>query len=134
MYDEGVCVPQNRSGAAKLYWSAAEQDVPFAQARLAFLYLTGDGVGQSDEQAFQWYSKAANSGDPASQFMTGQLYRDGRGTTKDDIAALMWFNLALASGSKIDGTAPLKARMSADDIAVAEVRAQYWLRNHPRQR
>src|SRR6516162_6576532 len=48
--------------AFRLWRPLAEQGDACAQAKLGWMYETGDGVAQNREQAASWYHKAANQG------------------------------------------------------------------------
>ena len=77
---------------------AAEQGDPDAQAFLAFMYTTGQGVPQDDQEAVKWYRLAAEQGDPDAQFNLGVMYTTGQGVPQDDQEAVKWYRLAAEQG------------------------------------
>ena len=52
MYFNGDGVPQNDAEAMKWYSKAAEQGLAAAQDKLGLMYTKGEGVGQSDIEAY----------------------------------------------------------------------------------
>ena len=69
-----------------------------AQNMLGACYEYGNGVEQSDEEAFRWYSKAAVQGHPAAQCTIGFFYDDGIGVTRSPKDAASWFTKAAEQG------------------------------------
>ena len=70
-----------------------------AQARIAWMYLKGEGVEKNDQLAFQWMKKSAEKGDSVSQDNLGVFYRDGIGTDVDPVAAASWFKKSAIQGN-----------------------------------
>lgn len=59
------------------------------------LYLAGEGVPQSDEEALKWYRKGVAMGDTLSAWRIGQFYEEGRGgLTQSYEEALKWYYCA----------------------------------------
>lgn len=77
----------------------AEQGDSNAQARIAWMYHTGEGVEKNDELALQWMKKAAEKGDSVAQNNLGVYYRDGVGTAPDPVAAAEWFRKSALQGN-----------------------------------
>jgi uncharacterized protein len=48
-----------------------------AENNIGSMYGKGEGVPQSDEQAFQWYLKAAQANDPTAQYNVAMAYQHG---------------------------------------------------------
>ncbi|KAF9155608.1 hypothetical protein DFQ26_009676 [Actinomortierella ambigua] len=69
-----------------------------AQVVLASKYESGDGVDQSDVEAFQWYLRAAAQESMEAQYKIGFLFSHGRGAEKNTQAALSWTQLAAGRG------------------------------------
>jgi TPR repeat protein len=53
--------------AARLYRQAAEQGFTPAQMALAGMYLRGEGVARSRDEADRWIQRAADAGDPQAK-------------------------------------------------------------------
>ena len=79
-------LPHAQSGDAK------------SQASLGFLYYSGKGVRQDDQQSLHWFSRAAEAGQPTAQFFLGLHYYYGRGVARDLARAHSWCDIALANG------------------------------------
>lgn len=77
----------------------AEQGDINAQARIAWMYHTGEGVEKNDELALQWMKKAAEKGDSVAQNNLGVYYRDGVGTAADPAEAAKWFTKSAIQGN-----------------------------------
>ncbi len=88
----------NFQQAAKWYRTAADQNHGAAQNNLAWLYLIGKGVEQSDALAIKWYTDAANQGVIDAQYNLGLLYEQGRGAPLDLQEALFWHSKAADQG------------------------------------
>ena len=73
---------------------AAEQGDEVAEASLGGMYLAGEGVPKSDDDAARWLQKAADQGMAPAQFALGGL-DDLHGKTAE---ALKWYRLAAAQG------------------------------------
>ena len=69
-----------------------------AQHYLAFMYLRGKGVPQSDVEAAVWFQKAARQGHPKSQYNLAVMYHIGLGVHQDDLVAANWFRKAANQG------------------------------------
>jgi TPR repeat protein len=85
---------QDFTKAAALYQQAAGQNYALAQYRLGMLYINGQGVEQSDEQAADAFAKAADQGLGIAQYSLGVLYQKGRGVTKSKPRAAQLFRVA----------------------------------------
>ena len=69
-----------------------------AQHYLAFMYLRGKGVPQSDVEAAVWFQKAARQGHAKSQYNLAVMYHIGLGVHQDDLVAAKWFREAAKQG------------------------------------
>jgi hypothetical protein len=81
----------------------AESGRVSAQTQVAFRYMTGRGVAQSEKQAARWYTAAARQGDPAAMSALKEL---GRPVPRS-LASFLPGTIAggtsgLGSGSKLD--------------------------------
>jgi TPR repeat protein len=90
---------QNYEESARWFRQAEEENNPFASYSLGGQYLRGQGVEQSDEEAFNnFYKAAAHAKQPNAyaQYQLGRMYRDGVGTEADAEASRAWFARAYA--------------------------------------
>lgn len=90
---------QNYEESARWFRQAEEENNPFASYSLGGQYLRGQGVEQSDEEAFShFYKAAAHAKQPNAyaQYQLGRMYRDGAGTEADAEASRAWFARAYA--------------------------------------
>ena len=131
-FDRGYESFASRDYAAAVDWwlKAAEKNHARAQNGLGVLYRDGD-LGEPDKKrAAYWFQQSANNGYAFAMYSLALLYRDGEGVERDDIEAHKWFNLA--SALNFDPRAEFQRdliarRMSPEDIAEAQKRAQDWL-------
>lgn len=70
-----------------------------AQAKLAMIYLKGDGVAADQGAALRWGRAAALSGQPVAQYLLGALYREGGPVPADAAAAFRWFAASAEHGN-----------------------------------
>lgn len=66
-----------------------------AMEQLGKMYIEGDGVPQSNEEAAEWFYQAASLGSMLGQLMMGKLHLDGTGVSKN--VDLAWENLEKAT-------------------------------------
>ncbi len=80
------------------------------------------------EEAVNWLLKAAKRGQDQAQYVIGGLYMTGLGLEKDPVLAHMWFSLAVKQGneSAAEWLEKIAKKMTVDEIAEAERRAQEW--------
>jgi TPR repeat protein len=123
-------VARDYQSAMQWWTKAAEQGHVRAQNGLGVLYRDGD-LGEPDAgRAAQWFRRAAENGYAFAMYSLALLYRDGEGVERDDIEAHKWFNLA--SALNFDPRSMfqrdlLARRMSSEEVAEAERRAQEWI-------
>jgi len=132
LYANGFGVPLDDDLALKWYLLAADQGHGPAMCNIAVMHANGWGVPQSDEEAFNWYSLAAEQGVTPAQAALATMYSNGFGVSQDDIQAYKWYTIASELG---DLNAPTKrdyitSRMSAEQIAEAELLANAWTQEH----
>jgi TPR repeat protein len=108
--------------AAALYRRDAELGVIAAQVNLAFMYLDGQGVPQSDQQAALWFKRAAEQGNAEAQHNLGLLYQAGKGVAQNRLEADKWFHIA---GAIADAEA-IEKQMAPEEIADAKKQAKDW--------
>lgn len=81
----------------KLRKTAEKGDVE-AQFELGRMYLNGDGVPESMDQASTWFGKAAENGHVRAQYIFGLLYWGGEGVAQSYSKAIEWFQKAADQG------------------------------------
>jgi uncharacterized protein len=95
VYDRGP--ESDKDKAATWYRKAAGKDLPLAQYRLGMLYLTGEGVWQSDSSAEKWLGKAAKKGVAPAQYQLGLLH-EKEGDAEELSLAYCWLHAAQQRG------------------------------------
>ncbi|MCL2851945.1 MAG: stalk domain-containing protein [Defluviitaleaceae bacterium] len=87
--------------ARAAYWAerAAEQGDAASQTALGIMYLGGQGVSQSNEQAEYWARRAADQNFAEGQTLIGFMYMSGLGVTLDYEQAIYWFEQAIEQGN-----------------------------------
>jgi TPR repeat protein len=71
---------------------------PGAEARLAYMYLTGSGVTEDDNKAFTLAQEAGNGGSAIGDYFLGHMYYTGSGTPVNFTKAAYWQQQGAASG------------------------------------
>lgn len=89
----------NEVEAVKYYTASAEAGCPAGMRNLAFMYLDGKGVEQSDATAAHYFSKAAKLGDDDAMMNYGYLLQTGRGVTEDKAKAASYYKKAASLGN-----------------------------------
>ena len=114
----------DREEAAPWLLRAAEQGKPRAQFLVGRMYMTGEGLPQSMDNAFDWLDKAAEAGIAEAQYDLGLLYAQV-GNRPD---AYFWFRLLAARGypGAAENAAQLAPNMDRAEIDEAERRARQW--------
>ena len=70
---------------------------PDAPVRLANMYVKGDGVPRSCEQALVLLQAAANKGDARARSRLATMYNDGTCVQRNRVKAYHWLMSALAA-------------------------------------
>lgn len=94
----GRGVTQNNEKAFYYFSQAANEDDPFAQNELAYLYAAGKGTRRDYAKALSYYKKAADHGLASAQYNLGLMYDYGLGTLPDRSLARQWFQKSAALG------------------------------------
>jgi len=81
----------------------AEEGDADAQYNLGFVYETGLGVPQDDEEAVIWFLRAADQGHAEAQASLGFLYSTGDSVPQNYVEAVRWYRLAADRGFKGEG-------------------------------
>ena len=90
---------QNYEESAKWFQQAVDENNPFAAYSLAGQYLRGQGVEQSDAEAYSlFYIAATHEKQPNAyaQYQLGKMYRDGIGTEVNLEESSLWYAKAYA--------------------------------------
>ena len=95
----GRGVPQSDTKAFAYFSQAANnEDNPFAQNELAYMYAAGKGTTRDQGKAFYYYQKAANHGLASAQYNLGLMYQYGLGTPRNGALAKEWIQKSAAHG------------------------------------
>ena len=94
----GRGVEQSNEKAFYYFNKAANQNDPFAQNEIAYMYAAGKGTQKNDAKAFSWYKKAAEHGLASAQYNLGIMYLRGLGTNANKTLAMDWFKKSAAHG------------------------------------
>ncbi|MBN4079364.1 SEL1-like repeat protein [Beggiatoa alba] len=119
--------------AFKAWQPLAEDGYAKAQAALAWMYHTGNGIPKNTKTAFLWYTKAAKQGHAIAQNNLAVLYEKGLGTHVNTTAAAAWYRDSADSGYSFAqyniGRMYAEGRGLKQDIE----EAKYWWRIASRQ-
>jgi TPR repeat protein len=119
--------------ALKHWLVEAEAGDADIQARIALMYLLGEGSEKNLQQAARWFGESAEQNFGKAQYQLGRLYASGIGVEQDDVKAFVMMSAAIENGSP-RATTDLEivvARLSADQKAVAEKKLAEWWQAHP---
>ena len=136
LYYDGKGVAQDTLLALAWFAKAGEAGDLKSQSDLAFMYETGTSVAVDYAKAAHWAQKAAERGDPSSQFRLSVLKYLGQGVEKDRIEAAKWWHIAMQADDaswvpQVRLTAEsAEAKMTLEQIAEAQRRADDWLKAH----
>jgi len=123
----------DRVEAVKYFRKAAEAGFAGAQNNLGWSYYKGEGIAKNYGEAIYWLTRALEQGEPFAYGSMGDMRFHEAGFERNDIETYKWLKLAvdnLPLGSARDADMKLfeavKARMSPEDVSVAEARAKTW--------
>lgn len=120
--------------AYKAWLPLAETGYAKAQASIAWMYHTGNGVKKDMQTAAEWYRKAADQGHEIAQNNLGVFYEDGLAGPANAKKAAIWYQMAADQGYAYAqynlGMLYAEGRGVAKDIE----QAKYWLRIASRQK
>ena len=104
------------------YTKAADAGYPNSQYNLGMMYLIGQGVDASTDQAVQLLQKAADGNFAAAQLQLGSMYESGQGVTQNLVEAYRWLSQAAANGNAQAAQArdSLAQRLTPDQISQAQ--------------
>jgi hypothetical protein len=104
----------------------------YAQYYLGMMYLNGQGVKQSYEDAGTWFRKAAEHSIPQAQYKLGMLYFNGQGVPRDYEYAYAWYRTGAVHGHKLSQEAVAEAvgRLSPDELKEADKLSEKFIRDY----
>ncbi len=119
--------------AFKAWAPLAEKGYAKAEAALAWMYHTGNGVKRNSTTAVAWYKKAAEQGHAIAQNNLAVLYENGLGVPINQKAAAYWYQESANSGYSF--AQYNLGRIYSEGIGVKQSikEAKYWLRIASRQ-
>jgi len=119
--------------AFKAWKPLADEGYAKAQAALAWMYHTGNGVKRNTTTAVSWYRKAADQGHAIAQNNLAVMYESGLGTNINQKAAAFWYRESANSGYSF--AQYNIGRMYAEGLGVRQdlEEAKYWWRIASRQ-
>lgn len=119
--------------AFKAWLPLAEEGYAKAQAALAWMYHTGNGVKRNLKTAASWYKKAAEQGDEIAQNNLAVMYENGLGIPVNQKTAAYWYKESANSGYSY--AQYNMGRIYSEGIGVKQnmKEAKYWLRIASRQ-
>ena len=129
-YIDATIIERDFRRALKYLNIAASADEPRALTELAAIYDFGTGVRSDRKKAGQYYLRAAKLGMPAAMFNVASMLETGETMPQDKIEAYKYYLLSRDLGFAPFATAALASlarRMSTDDVAEAELRADNFL-------
>jgi TPR repeat protein len=100
-YDQGLGTPINMPEAIRLYREAAAAGHPLADARLAYICYSGNGVTPDRTAAeefakgtFPGVLKAAEKNDPVAELLAAVMYLDGLDVARNSAEGMRWLRAA----------------------------------------
>ena len=103
-----------------------------AQYYVAMMYLRGQGVGQSYDDAAQWFRKAAEQRIKQAQFRLAELYMSGRGVPRDYEYAYAWYRTGAEHQHRksIDALPAARENLTENELEEAEKLARKFIRQY----
>jgi len=134
MYLDGKGVQQDYLQAAKWLEKASDENLPYADYKLAGMYFEGKGVTRDETRAFELYQKALSEylqqeeqqPDSAVEYRIAQMYENGLGSKANIPEAAKWFTQAAENGHSYAQYKLSKLNLSGKGIRPdAQVANQY---------
>ena len=99
---------------------------------VAMMYLRGQGVEQSHEEAAKWFRKAAQQGIKQAQFQLAELYMGGKGVPRDYEYAYAWYRTGAENRhtKSANALAAAKENLSEQELEEAEKLARKFIRQY----
>ncbi len=135
LFERGDVLPQSFVRAAMYFEKSAGFMDAYAQARLAYFYMSGKGVAKSYAEAARYAVYSARQGNSDAQTILGLLYSEGKGIERNLLIAHMWLNIAASQGNDFSATARdrLENQLTGPQIQAAELKAQRCQRTSYRE-
>lgn len=113
--------------------AAAESGDAELQYFLGRMYVNGQGVPQSHQEAVKWYRKAADQGYADAQSDLGVMYANGQGIPQNDAEAYFWLVLASVDGGEdsVKARDEVAQRLTPEQRAAVQNRAAAWRPSKP---
>ena len=141
LYRDGTGAPKDWAKAVELYRRAAELGNPFAPYQLSLLYMSGaDGVERNPEEARRLLELSADRGYEWAFWQLSHWYEGDKERPADLAQALYYSLIAVEAGESLrhpsgdqlaaearERADKLRAKLSPEEAAAAETRAQTWL-------
>lgn len=120
--------------ALKHWTPLAEAGDADIQARIAMMYLLGEGTKLDAEQGAHWFMESAKQNFAKAQYNLGKLYVSGIGVEKDDVMGMVMLSAAVENGSTRATTdlANLIENIPPTVQSQAEIRLAEWWQAHPK--
>ena len=96
---DGVTPRHNAEGGLSRMTALADAGDADAQARLALIYLKGEGTATDPAAALRWARAAAEAGQPVAEYLMGVFYNEGKVVKADDELAFSWFSTSATKGN-----------------------------------
>ena len=111
---------------------AETSDHGLAQYYVAMMYLRGNGVEQSYEEAAKWFRKSAEQRVKQAQYQLAELYMKGRGVPKDYEYAFAWYRVGAEHRHKksLDALTAASANLSPAELEEAEKLSRKLIRDY----
>jgi TPR repeat protein len=117
--------------AFKEFKEDADKGIVHAQATVAVMLHTGQGVKRDLSQAFFWYQKAAEKGHDVGLANVGIMHYKGVGTQQNDVQAYAWLDVAsqIRGGREHNAKARAASFLSPTQLKTAKkLAAKYRLK------
>ena len=111
---------------------AETTDHGLAQYYVAMMYLRGEGITQSYEEAAKWFRKSAEQRVKQAQYRLAELYMKGRGVPKDYEYAYAWYRVSAEHKHKksMGALATAQQNLSPEELEEAEKLARKLIRQY----
>ncbi len=111
---------------------AETSDHGLAQYYVAMMYLRGNGVEQSYEEAAIWFRKSAEQRVKQAQYRLAELYMKGRGVPKDYEYAYAWYRVGAEHRHKksLDALTAASANLSPAELEEAQKLSRKLIRDY----
>ncbi len=111
---------------------AETSDHGLAQYYVAMMYLRGNGVAQSYEEAAKWFRKSAEQRVKQAPYRLAELYTKGRGVPKDYEYAYAWYRVGAEHKHKksMATLAAAQQNLSPEELEEAEKLARKLIRQY----